>query len=214
MEQDNSMPRPTEPQWPTSPPTGAPQWGAPPSPPGGFTPPPGTPAYPPPPQAPGYPPPAYPPPAPPQAGFPPPGSPPPGYAQGYPPAGYPPAGYGHPYAPPAPSNGLAVAALVCSIIGLCTFWMLGLGAIPGLLGVILGAVGMNRAKQLPNNTGSGQAKVGIVLGIVAIVASVAFFSYFLSEVDDSNITFNTGRVNSDPADGSCNHDRFLQDPDC
>jgi hypothetical protein len=109
---------------------------------------------------------------------------------------------------------MAVGALICGVIGLCTFWMLGLGAIPGLVGVILGAVGVSRAKHLPNNTGAGQAKAGIALGVIAIVASVGFFTYFLNEVDDSNVTFNTGHINSDPSDGSCNHDRFLQDPDC
>jgi hypothetical protein len=109
---------------------------------------------------------------------------------------------------------MAVAALVCGVIGICLFWLIGLGALPGLFGIIFGLIGLNRAKQLPNRVGAGQAKVGLVLGVIAIVASVVFVGWVVSRVDDGDITFNSGRIDSDPPNGVCNPDRFLEDPDC
>lgn len=70
---------------------------------------------------------------------------------------------------------------------------------------------------------------GVVTGAIAIVASVGFViaiglgsstdpvdgpggspSTFPSAVDDEY----QGGINTDPADGTCDQDRFLQDPDC
>src|SRR3954471_9568217 len=90
----------------------------PPTPPPGWAPPPGPPSYLPPPSF--YPPPGpYPPPAGylPQSPYPPPsGYPPPNFYAA--PGGYPPPyqPYGSPYVDPSTNNGLAVAALVCSLV--------------------------------------------------------------------------------------------------
>jgi hypothetical protein len=137
---------------PTQPPApgyGAPSYGAPPTDPG-FGTPPAQPSYGAPP-APGYGAPSY-------------GAPPtdPGY-------GMPPAqpSYGapalDPYAtPPAKTNGLAIAALVSSIVGyFCV--------LPFVLGIIFGAVSLGQIKK-GNGTGRGLAIAGIVVGAVGLVA--------------------------------------------
>ncbi|ORT60870.1 DUF4190 domain-containing protein [Streptomyces sp. CB03238] len=59
------------------------------------------------------------------------------------------------------TNGLAIAGLVCGIIG-----VLFLNVILGPLAIILGAVGL---KQAPVKNGAGMAKAAIVLGIVDLV---------------------------------------------
>jgi hypothetical protein len=137
---------------------------------------------PPPPQypAPQYPPPQYPPPtyAPPPAGpygnpttasappnpFAPPGAypPPPGAGPYAPYPSYPQSGY------PAPStNGLAIAALVLSIVG----WVpCGVGSV---VAVILGFVARNQIRQSQGRQGGdGLALAGIILGFVGIALVV------------------------------------------
>ncbi|OKK03324.1 hypothetical protein AMK26_17480 [Streptomyces sp. CB03234] len=59
------------------------------------------------------------------------------------------------------TNGLAIAGLVCGIIG-----VLFLNVILGPLAIIFGAVGL---RQAPVKNGAGMAKAAIVLGIVDLV---------------------------------------------
>lgn len=114
---------------------------------------------------------------------------------GYPP---PPPGYGYPppppqpyagYAPPpqAPRNGLGTAALVLGLLSLPAVLLLGIGgAILGIPAVILGVLGRNRAKRgEANNAGVATSGVvlgalGIVLGIVAIIAFIALGKWFVN----------------------------------
>jgi hypothetical protein len=94
---------------------------------------------------------------------------------GYPPAGqggypaYPPAppyyGYGYPQPQARPSNGLAVASLVCGIVGVLIF-----GIILGPLAVIFGAVGLSRANN--GASGKGMAVAGLVLGLIAAILAI------------------------------------------
>ena len=78
-------------------------------------------------------------------------------------------GYGGP--PVRQGNGLAVAGMVLGIIGVVFAFIpfLGvlLGIILGLLALVLGGVGLGRAKD-PSRGGRGQAITGVVLGIVAL----------------------------------------------
>jgi hypothetical protein len=104
---------------------------------------------------------------------------------------------------------MAIAALILGVIGVLSFWAIGFGALPGIIAIILGVIGMNRAKE--SGIGGGQAKAGLALGIVAVIASIVFFVFLVSRADD--IDFDGG-INTDRPDGICNHDRFLQDPDC
>lgn len=150
----------------------------------------------------------------------------PGY-QPAPQGGFQPAG--QPYGTPASgsqTNGLAVASLVVGIIGLLTFWACGGGGLLGVIAVVLGILGLNKAKEM-NDNGRGLALGGIITGGLAIVAGILVFVFWFVVADDVNdqiqqdldefqqqLDEDFGEINSDPSDGVCNEDRFLQDPDC
>jgi Domain of unknown function (DUF4190) len=107
-------------------------------------------------------PPSYPPPPPPPPGgygYPPPPQEPGGY-------GYPPPASGYPQ-PSAGTNGLAIASLVCSLLG----WLCGIGPI---LGLVFGFIALNQIKQ-SGQSGRGMAIAGIVIGALAVVAFIALF---------------------------------------
>ncbi|MEE1766314.1 DUF4190 domain-containing protein [Streptomyces sp. SP18BB07] len=59
------------------------------------------------------------------------------------------------------TNGLAIASLVCGIIGIFFF-----NVILGPLAIVLGAVGLRQAGV---KGGGGLAKAGIVLGVVDLI---------------------------------------------
>ncbi|MCL2807206.1 MAG: DUF2510 domain-containing protein [Coriobacteriia bacterium] len=69
------------------------------------------------------------------------------------------------YAPPAAkqSNGLAIAALICGIVGLCPFTF----GLPAIAAIILGIIARKNPVQ------KGLATVGMVLGIVALVIGIS-----------------------------------------
>ncbi len=78
-------------------------------------------------------------------------------------------------------NGLGTAALVLGIIGLLTSWF-GLGAILGLVAIILGVLALGKVKRREASN-RGSAIAGIVLGVLSIVvlagliaAGAAFFN--------------------------------------
>lgn len=92
-----------------------------------------------------------------------------GYGQHPPPAGYPPGydpGYGMP--PSQPRNGLGTAALVLGVIGIVTCWTVVGGILLGVLAIVFGAIGRNRAKR-GEATNGGVATGGLVTGIVGLV---------------------------------------------
>jgi hypothetical protein len=96
-------------------------------------------------------------------------------------AGYPPPAYGQPYAayPAGPTDGRAIAALVCSVIGLAVGVPLGIFCL-GLPGLILGAIGLalgfSANQRIGESNGAlrgrGLAMGGIVVGVVAVVISL------------------------------------------
>lgn len=107
---------------------------------------------------------------------------------------------------PPPSNGLATAGLVLGVVALVLFWTVVLGLILGILAVVFGAIGMKRASTLPGRHLWGRGLAGVITGAAAILLSGAFLVLAL-------IGF-VGEIDSDPADGTCDEGRFLQDPDC
>jgi hypothetical protein len=121
-------------------------------------------------------------------------SPPPPTFTGY-------AAYGAPVAQ-ATTNGLAIASMVLGIL-----WLYWIGSI---LALVFGYVAKGQIdRSAGRQTGRGMAVAGIVLGwigvaalAIVIVAAIAL----RDTVDDG--------INSDPSDGFCNEERFLQDPDC
>jgi hypothetical protein len=72
--------------------------------------------------------------------------------------------------PPAPQgfsmqprgNGPAVASLICSLLGFC------IPVIGGLAGIILGFIGLGRARETAK--GGGMAVAGIIIGIITLLA--------------------------------------------
>src|SRR5579884_4062159 len=115
----------------------------------------------------------------------PPSQPPSGPPGGGPPASYgyqqPAPGYGYQqpgyYAAQRPGNGIAIAAMVCGIVGLVFCWIPVVDIISiilGALGIVFGFIGNNRAREL-GGSGRGMAITGIVCGIIAIALSVLFW---------------------------------------
>ena len=88
----------------------------------------------------------------------------------YPPP--PPGGYGYPppgpgYPPPQAAvgtNGMAIASLVCSLLG----WICVIGPI---LGLIFGFIALGQIRRTGQG-GRGMAIAGIVIGVVAIVLGI------------------------------------------
>jgi hypothetical protein len=74
-----------------------------------------------------------------------------------------------PYMPPQPlkTNGMAIASLVCGLLG-CIPWF-----ITGLLAIVFGIIGLGKAKQ-PQTGGKGLALAGLILGILSIFWSGGF----------------------------------------
>jgi hypothetical protein len=104
--------------------------------------------------------------------------------------------------PPPMTNGMATAALVLGVIGVCLFWAAGAGVVCGILAVVFGAFGMSKAIHLPEPYLRGRALAGLILGGLAIV----FGSMFVVLV--------SANIDTDDSDGSCDDSRYFQDPDC
>lgn len=77
----------------------------------------------------------------------------------------PPPGYGGYPQPQRGSNGMAIAGMVCGIVGLVVF-----GIILGPLALIFGGIGLQRAKQ--GASGRGMALAGIILGAIDLVLAI------------------------------------------
>lgn len=97
-----------------------------------------------------------------------PSGPPPGHA----PAPYPWGGYGYTggYHPPQQAtNGLALASLITSLVGLVTAWFV--PVVVSIVGVVLGHVALSQIRRT-GQAGRGMAIAGLVLGYVVIAGSV------------------------------------------
>jgi hypothetical protein len=90
-----------------------------------------------------------------------------------------------------PSNGLAITSMILGIVAIAIgVWalipFLGLfaavtGFLPAVVAVILGYIGLARARQM-SNTGRGQAVAGLVTGYITlgiIVLTTAFWLLFV-----------------------------------
>ncbi|MBL1073456.1 DUF4190 domain-containing protein [Nocardia sp. 2] len=85
---------------------------------------------------------------------------------GYQPYGYPQQGTG--------TNGLAIAALVTSLIGLLSVFFCAFIPIIPVVGLILGVIGFNQVKT-SGQDGKGMALAGIWVGVAGIVISIGFW---------------------------------------
>ena len=101
------------------------------------------------------------------------------YPGGYPP----PAPYGDYYSPGPPKNGMGVAALVVAIIALISSVSVIGGILLGIVAVILGFIGRGRVKSGEANN-SGVATAGIILGVISIIAGLAFIAIWVGLFKD------------------------------
>lgn len=104
------------------------------------------------------------------------------------------------------SKGLSIAALVCGIVGIAAGWLPVFGwiaIVAGIAGIVLGAIGMKKAKA--NGEPKGLATAGLVLGIIgtavaviAVICVVCVFSVassaYLAQSGDLNSAL--GELNS------------------
>ena len=106
------------------------------------------------------------------------------YPGGAYPGGYPPpAPYGDYYSPGPPKNGMGVAALVVAIIALISSVSVVGGILLGIVAVILGFIGRGRVKSGEANNG-GVATAGIILGVISIIAGLAFLAIWVGLFKD------------------------------
>ena len=115
--------------------------------------------------------------------------------------------YGAPAAPSQGTNGLAVGSL---ILGILSFFCVGL--IAGPIAIVLGFLGRKKANEEMAGNGAGMALAGIITGALGFAVSLVFvlFTFVFTE----SVVNELDDINSDPSDGICNEDRFWQDPDC
>jgi len=90
--------------------------------------------------------------------------------------------YGYPYQAPPPrrTNGLAIASMVVSIVGiagLCAWGPLSVFVSP--VGAILGHVARRRLKTVEEE-GQGMALAGIILGWAGLVLSLIFLAVIIA----------------------------------
>lgn len=68
---------------------------------------------------------------------------------------------------PKKTNGLAIASLVCSLVGLIIF-----GVILGILAISFGVTAKKRMEVFNNEGGKGLATAGIIIGIIDIPLAI------------------------------------------
>lgn len=71
-------------------------------------------------------------------------------------------------APEDPGRGMGIASMVLGIIGLCTGWCWGVGAVLGIVGIVLAIMSGNKSKQVGLKQ-NGLAITGLVCSIIAVV---------------------------------------------
>src|SRR5688572_27760702 len=113
-----------------------------------------------------------------------------------------------PYAPgpiqgTTSTNGLAIAAMVLGIL-----WIYWIGSV---LALVFGYVAKGQIDRSAGRQGGrGMAIAGIVLGWIGLGLLALVIVIGLAVSNDDSFD----NINSDPSDGVCNEERFLEDPDC
>jgi hypothetical protein len=122
------------------------------------------------------------------------GTPPP-YPGQYP-GGYgpPPPGYSG-YGPARGSNGKAVAALVLGIASIILFWLSVLDAVPVILALVFGLLGLSQSKSRPDRAGRSMAISGLVCCLIGAVLATIFTVKIVHAINDCG-GFNSNRSNT------------------
>jgi hypothetical protein len=78
---------------------------------------------------------------------------------------------------PVPNSGLAIASMVCGIVGYLTCYFVGIFGIPA---VICGHMALNRINSSPVPVaGRGMAIAGLILGYLGILTTVGVIFFFV-----------------------------------
>ena len=124
----------------------------------------------------------------PASGYPAPGPGQPGPG-GYPAGGYP--SYGYPVAVAPPTNGMAIASMIVSIVaivGLCGY---GLGGYIGIVGALLGHSARKKIRQSGEN-GDSMALAGVIMGwiatAIAVLATIAIVVLIVIAINSDSTT--------------------------
>lgn len=112
---------------------------------------------------------------------------------GYPPSGYP--GYGYPTVVAAPpTNGMAIAAMVVSLVGILGLCGYGLGGYIGVVGAVLGHIAKRQIRER-GESGDGMALAGIILGwiatAIAVIATIIIVALVIWAANADPSTFDT-----------------------
>jgi hypothetical protein len=99
--------------------------------------------------------------------------------------GYPQYPYGYPHQMPPRTNGLAVASMVLSLVGVVLLCAWGAGGVPALLGVIFGHIAKGQIRR-EGSQGDGMAMAGLIIGycvlglaaLVVVLVVVGVLSLF------------------------------------
>jgi hypothetical protein len=84
----------------------------------------------------------------------------------------------------APTNGLAIASMVCGILGVVTCYF---GGLFGLPAVICGHMAISAIRQSPLPMGGrGMAIAGLVTGYLGILCSVGSAIFFFVVISQAN----------------------------
>lgn len=114
-------------------------------------------------------------------------------------------------------NNMAIASLITGILSIPMLCLCYLGVPLAIVAVILGVLGRKKANEEMGGNGAGMALGGIITGLIGFLLSgmlfLTFFVWTDNVADEIQNNLDT-EINSDPSDGECDFDRFLQDPDC
>ena len=123
--------------------------------------------------------------------------PPPPGARGAPGWASSPMPYGMPLNPVSRSHGLATAALVCGLVGLVTFWFVG---VMPLLGLVFGLISARAIKQSNGRlSGLGKARAGWITGFIGVAGALLFFGAIGAGWIDLDTNKTTEDLDNNPA---------------
>jgi hypothetical protein len=98
----------------------------------------------------------------------------------------------YPYPVAEPTNGLAIASLVVSILGAVGLCAYGLGGYLGIVGAILGHVAGRQIRER-GGQGAGMAKAGVIVGwiatAIAVLATIAIVIFIVWAANQPPSTF-------------------------
>jgi hypothetical protein len=76
------------------------------------------------------------------------------------------------------SKGMAIASLVCSLVGIVLF-----GPILGIIAIVLGAVARKNMRAANNYDGYGIALAGIIIGAVEAVITILIVIFVIASIN-------------------------------